>query len=207
MQSVINSNELDSKKEAIRQIRDELIDLSDSPLFAYRTENGYVPVVGEGAHDARIMFIGEAPGENEAKSGRPFCGTAGRILDEMLASIDLPRESVYITNIVKDRPPDNRDPESEEIELYGPYLDRQIEIIRPAVLATLGRFSMSYIMKKYGLGTDLRAISKMHGQLVTANTPWGEVQILPLYHPAATIYNRQTRQDLKDDFQILKAFM
>ncbi|MFA7308524.1 MAG: uracil-DNA glycosylase [Patescibacteria group bacterium] len=203
----LSPEQLEEKKSAMKAIRDEIVALSSSPLFVYRTENNYFPVIGEGSHTASIMFIGEAPGENEAKTGRPFCGTAGKILDEMLATIELPRDDVYITNIVKDRPPGNRDPEPEEIALYGPYLDRQIEIIKPQVIATLGRFSMAYIMHKYGLGTDLRSISKMHGQLVTAKTTWGEVQILPLYHPAATIYNRTTREDLKNDFQILKQYL
>src|SRR3989344_3154560 len=130
--------------EEMRKIRDELLGFKKSPLYKYRLENKYFPVVGEGSHNAHIMFIGEAPGKNEAETARPFCGKSGKILDEMLESINLNRSDVYITNIVKDRPPENRDPTEAEIKLYAPYLDRQINIIQPKVIATLGRYSMSY---------------------------------------------------------------
>ena len=109
------SNPVPEKTEKMRAIKDEIVTLTESPLYEYRTSNGYFPVIGEGSHDARIMFIGEAPGENEAKTGRPFCGASGRVLDEMLASINLDRKAVYVTNIVKDRPPKNRDPRTDEI--------------------------------------------------------------------------------------------
>lgn len=188
----------------LRQIRDEVFQLTTSPLYAFRTANHYFPVIGEGSHDARIMLVGEAPGQNEAKTGRPFCGAAGKILDELLASINLPRSEVYVTNIVKDRPPQNRDPLPEEIAAYGPFLDRQIEIIRPAIIATLGRYSMQYLLPRFGLGDVLRPISQGHGQLFQGQASFGPVQILPLYHPAAAIYNRGLLDDLKIDFQKLK---
>ena len=160
----------------------------------------FFPVIGEGDHDADIVFIGEAPGRNEAKTGRPFCGAAGKILDDLLASIQVPRENVYITNIVKDRPQNNRDPLPEEIEIYGPFLDRQIEIIEPKVIVTLGRYSMEYIMKKFGLGDKLKTIGLMHGKSFDANG----IKIIPLYHPAAAIYNRKLIKTLEEDFKILK---
>ena len=94
---------------ALKKIKDEIINLTSSPLYAYRVANKYFPVIGEGSHLAKIMFVGEAPGETEAKTGRPFCGRAGKILDELLASIGIDRKDVYVTNIVKDRPPSNRD--------------------------------------------------------------------------------------------------
>jgi uracil-DNA glycosylase family 4 len=137
-----------AKFEEMKRIRDEIMDLKGSPLYKERVENGYFPVIGAGSHDAKIMFIGEAPGKNEAKTGRPFCGASGRILDELLASIKMKREDIYITNIVKDRPTGNRDPRSEEIEMYAPFLDRQIEIIKPSVIVTLGRFSMELHYEK-----------------------------------------------------------
>ncbi|MEL6151586.1 MAG: uracil-DNA glycosylase, partial [Chloroflexota bacterium] len=124
------------KTEQMKAIRDAIVNLTDSPLYEYRTENGYYPVIGQGAHDAKIVFIGEAPGENEAKTGRPFCGASGRVLDELLASVGIDRETVYVTNIVKDRPPKNRDPRKDEIALYAPFLDQQIDIIQPEVIAT-----------------------------------------------------------------------
>lgn len=137
--------------EELKKIKDEILDLKESPLYAYRVENKYFPVIGEGNHSAEIMFIGEAPGENEAKTGRPFCGRAGKVLDALLQEISIERKDVYVTNIVKDRPPGNRDPLPEEISIYAPFLNRQIEIIKPKVVATLGRFSMVYIMNRYGL--------------------------------------------------------
>lgn len=191
------------KLEQMRAIRDEVIALPASPLYAYRVRENNYPVIGEGSHEARIMLVGEAPGKNEAKTGRPFCGAAGKLLDELLASINLPREQVYITNIVKDRPPENRDPLPDEILTYGPFLDRQIEIIQPKVIATLGRFSMQYILDKFKLG-NLGTISQLHGKEFPAAAAYGAIKIVPLYHPAAAIYNQHLKATLLSDFQILK---
>ena len=190
----------------MREIRDEVLNLKESPLYEYRTRNKYYPVLGEGDHDAGIMFIGEAPGKNEAQTGKPFCGAAGRILDELLEHIGVSRADVYVTNIVKDRPPENRDPLPSEIAVYGPYLDKQIEIIQPKVIATLGRFSMKYIMEKFGLGEDLGPISQIHGKVFETETSFGKIKIVPLYHPAVAIYNANSKEELKKDFKILKQF-
>jgi DNA polymerase len=194
------------KKELMKQIGEEVLNLKESPLFEYRNNNKYVPVIGEGSHDAEIVFIGEAPGRNEAETGRPFCGRSGKLLDEFLASINLPRKKVYITSIVKDRPPHNRDPLPIEIELYAPFMDRQIEIIKPKVLATLGRFSMQYIMTRYGLASELKPISSIHGKVFHGETPHGKIIIVPLYHPAVAIYNQHSKKDLLKDFKVLKQF-
>lgn len=194
------------KTQELKGIRDAVINLKESPLYAYRKENGYLPVIGEGNHETEIIFIGEAPGKNEAQQGRPFCGRAGKLLDELLLEIGIPREEVYITNILKDRPQENRDPLPEEIRLYGPFLDRQIEIIEPKVLVTLGRFAMEYIMRKYGLEEKLEPISKAHGKLYDASGLFGEIKIAVMYHPAAAIYNQNLIGVLKEDFQILKRF-
>ncbi len=192
------------RTEKLRQIKDEIVGLKSSPLFRERIKNKSFPVIGEGNHEARIMFVGEAPGRNEAESGRPFCGAAGRILDELLASINIPRAGVYVTNIVKDRPPQNRDPLPEEIEIYAPFLDRQIEIIQPKIIATLGRFSMKYIMEKFGLGQELKTISRMHGQVYEVGASYGKIKIIPFYHPAMALYNPGIKDDLKKDFKILE---
>lgn len=192
----------EERKEMMRQIRDEVVELKKSPLYKFRVENKNLPVIGEGSHFAKIMFVGEAPGRNEAKTGRPFCGAAGKILDELLESAGIKREEVYVTNIVKDRPPQNRDPLPEEIEIYGPFLDRQIEIIQPKIIATLGRYAMGYIMKKFGLESELDVISKMHGKVFTL--PNDKVKIVPLYHPAVAVYNSHTKDTLKKDFEVLK---
>lgn len=193
--------------EKMKQIRDELLVFKQSPLYKYRTENKYFPVVGEGSHMASVMFIGEAPGKNEAETARPFCGRSGKLLDEMLLSINLDRKDVYITNVVKDRPPENRDPTGDEIELYAPFLVRQIDIIQPKVIATLGRFSMDYIMNLLGLSGDLKPISNMHGKEFVAEASYGSVTIVPLYHPAVALYNGSNKQTLLDDFQVLKKYI
>ncbi len=194
------------RTKQMRTIRDELVVFTDSPLYEYRTANKYHPVVGEGSHDAKIMFIGEAPGKNEAEQGRPFCGAAGRVLEKLLATVSLERRDVYITNIVKDRPPENRDPLPDEIEVYGPFLDRQIDIIQPKVIATLGRFSMDYVMRRLGLAGEIEPISKAHGSVYTAKASYGDVIVIPLYHPAAALYNGSMMSTLEKDFQILKQY-
>ncbi|MEI6533253.1 MAG: uracil-DNA glycosylase [Candidatus Roizmanbacteria bacterium] len=196
-----------TKTDLMRQIRDELFNLKESPLYEYRTSNNYVPVIGEGSHDAHIIFIGEAPGENEAKQGKPFCGASGRILDEMMKSIGLERKDVYVTNIVKDRPPENRDPKPDELNLYSPFLVRQIEIIKPKVIATLGRFSMTFVLELYNIPEYTQTISQNHGRLLSAKTGYGEVKIIPLYHPAVALYKASTKKQLLADFQILKGFI
>jgi uracil-DNA glycosylase family 4 len=193
-----------SKYDSLKEIRDEVFALKESPLYEYRISNHYFPVLGEGNHDAAVMIIGEAPGKNEAMSGRPFAGAAGKILDELLAVAAIERKDVYITNIVKDRPQENRDPTSEEIEIYGPFLDRQVEVIQPKVIATLGRFSMGYILSKFGLGSENIGISKLHGKAFDAETSYGSIKILALYHPAAAIYNQSLKETLREDFAKLK---
>ncbi len=193
-----------TKTELLKKIKEEVLNLKESPLYSYRTENKYFPVIGEGSHDAKIMFVGEAPGRNEAKTGRPFCGTAGKVLDELLEHVKIKREDVYITNIVKDRPQQNRDPLPEEIKIYGPFLDRQVEILQPKVICALGRYSMGYIMQKFGLGSKVEAISKMHGKSFDTRTSYGPIKIVCLYHPCVAVYNPNRKDELKNDFEILK---
>jgi DNA polymerase len=155
-------------------------------------------VFGDGNVDADIVFIGEAPGKNEDLQGKPFVGAAGKFLNELLDSIGLSRSSVYITNIVKYRPPNNRDPLPEEKEEFLPYLQKQLAIIKPKLVATLGRHSLNCFLP------DLQ-ISAVHGQPKRFQ---GQVY-LPLFHPAAALYNGGMRQTLFDDFAgiptILKA--
>ncbi len=194
------------RSQALEKIKNEVWDLKESPLYQERVNNKTLPVIGEGSYQARLMFVGEAPGRNEAKTGRPFCGSAGKILDDLLSSVGIKREEVYITNIVKDRPPSNRDPLPEEIAIYGPFLDRQIDIIKPLVIVTLGRFSMSYIMEKQDLQDSLKPISELHGQVLEggSNSP---IKVAVMYHPAAAIYNPKIKKVLQDDFQILSSLI
>jgi DNA polymerase len=191
------------KKEQMKKIKEEVLDLKQSPLYAERVKNKVFPVIGEGSHDAKIMFVGEAPGKNEAQTGKPFCGVSGKVLDELLDFIDLNRQDVYITNIVKDRPAANRDPSVEEIKIYGPFLDRQINIIQPKVIATLGRYSAEYIMKKFDLGDQIETIGKMRGKIFETEASYGKLKVIPLLHPAVALYNSFSRDDLKQDFKSL----
>jgi uracil-DNA glycosylase len=197
---------MDSRSEELKKIRDEVFELK-SPLADERRAHKTFPVLGEGSHHAKIIFVGEAPGENEAKTGRPFVGRAGKFLNELLESIGAQRESVYITNIVKDRPTKNRDPLPEEIEQYAPFLDRQISIIKPKAIATLGRFSMQYVMNRYGLGAELGPISQLHGKIFHADIAGEEVKIIPLYHPAVALYDGSKRTELLEDFKVLKGLI
>lgn len=196
-----------NKTEQLRMVRDEVLNLKESPLYAERVRNKVFPVIGEGNHDAHIMFVGEAPGKNEAATGKPFCGASGKILDELLASIQIPRSDVYVTNIVKDRPTQNRDPFPNEIEIYAPFLDRQIDIIEPRVVATLGRFSMTYLFNKFDLEFELSTISVLHGKTFDIKTKYGEAVLIPLYHPAVAIYNNNMKPTLLNDFQTLKKYV
>lgn len=145
-------------------------------------------VPGEGPEDAEIVFIGEAPGFHEDQQGRPFVGSAGQFLEELLEGIGLTREDVYIGNVIKCRPPGNRDPLSEEIDACRPYLDRQIEIISPRMIVTLGRFST----ERYFPGAK---ISRAHGQ---ARKMEG-ILYYPMYHPAAALHQPKWREVIKED--------
>lgn len=149
-------------------------------------------VFGEGDANCQVMFIGEAPGFTENELRRPFVGRAGKLLDQMLTEIGWQRNRVYITNIVKRRPPENRDPLPTEIEAYQPYLARQIEIIKPKIIATLGRFAMNYFL-------PFAKISSAHGQVFDA----AEKLIVPLYHPAAALRATAILNDLRADFKKL----
>ncbi len=194
------------KTERLEKIKEEVLNLRESPLYAERIKNKVHPVIGEGDYDADILFVGEAPGRNEAKTGRPFCGAAGKILDELLANAGIPRDHIYITNIVKDRPPFNRDPLPEEIAVYGPFLDRQIDIIQPKVIATLGRYAMQYIMKKFNKESEIVPIGQAHGKAYEAQASYGPITIVSLYHPAVAVYNVHTKETLKEDFNRLSKY-
>ncbi len=188
-------------KEELRKIRDEVVACQKCPLSKYRKENNFYPVIGEGNHWAKIMFVGEAPGLEEAKTGHPFCGRAGKVLDRLLESIGIERKNVYIANILKCRPPGNRDPEEEEIEACVPYLDRQIDIIKPEIIGALGRYSAFYLLRKYGL-EEIEGISRIHGKIFD----FKNIKIVPLYHPAVATYNPGMIDILKNDFKILENF-
>lgn len=182
-----------SKVQRLEQIKADILKNNICPDLA---KTATQLVFGNGSVDADIVFIGEAPGKNEDLQGLPFVGAAGKFLNEMLAGIGLSRDNVYITNIVKYRPPGNRDPLPEEKQAFLPYLQAQLEVIKPKLVATLGRHSMDSLLP--GL-----QISQVHGQPKRYK---GQVY-MPLFHPAAALYNGGLRQTLIDDFAKIPAIL
>jgi DNA polymerase len=149
------------------------------------------------------MFIGEAPGYSEDTKRKPFIGEAGKFLDTLLEEADPSREKVFITNVVKCRPPNNREPSTEEVDKCTPYLDRQIRVIEPKVIVTLGNHSTAYIFSKVGLPSD--GITQVHGKFFKASISKTRTTIFPTFHPASALYYPKYRQLLLQDFQLLKA--
>jgi len=173
---------------------DELaVDIKEKNITPELAETATNLVMGDGNLDADIVFIGEAPGKNEDEQGKPFVGAAGKFLNEMLSAAGMERGDVYITNIVKYRPPENRDPKPDEKKAFWPYLVKQLQIIDPKVIITLGRHSMEYFLP------DMK-ISQVHGEPKRVQFGDKKVVIIPLYHPAAALYNPAQRQTLIDDF-------
>lgn len=179
-----------NKKLLLEQIEADILKANICPDLAKTATN---LVMGDGNANADIVFIGEAPGKNEDLQGLPFVGAAGKFLNEMLESIGLNRSDVYITNIVKYRPPNNRDPLPEEKKAFWPYLVRQLKVIQPKVVVTLGRHSMEYFLPE-------QKISIIHGQPKRITFGDQKLVIMPLFHPAAALYNGAMRQTLIDDF-------
>jgi uracil-DNA glycosylase family 4 len=197
---------LPTKSQQLELLKKHLIHNHDSRRMFEQSQN---LVFGEGCLDAKILFIGEAPGKNEDLTGRPFVGASGKILDLNLKQIGLSREECYITNIVKYRPLNNRDPLENEKLLFLPYLLMQIFIIQPKVLATLGRHSLSVFYKNLKINQfhgTIKAIElkKINFKSNLINTKF---DLLPLYHPAATMYNHNLKIVLEKDFQLLKQYL
>ncbi len=178
--------------DSLEQIAAEVRSCRKCPLGRIRKN----AVPGEGPADARIMFIGEGPGFHEDLQGRPFVGPSGQYLEELLAEIHLTREQVYIANVIKCRPPGNRDPEPSELAACRDYLDRQIAVIRPSVVVTLGRYSM----ERYFPG---QSISRVHGRAKRI----GDVYYLPMFHPAAALRNPAWRQEMSKDMKRIPALL
>lgn len=179
-----------TKQEKLDAIANEIVETGVCSDLAATARN---LVMGTGNPNASVVIIGEAPGKKEDEQGLPFIGASGKFLDEMLASIELDRQDVYITNIVKYRPPNNRDPNKAEKEAFWPYLLQQLAIIEPRLVITLGRVSMNYFLPGAVIGA-------IHGQVVTVVIDGVSYQLMPLYHPAAAMYNGSLRQTLRDDF-------
>jgi DNA polymerase len=178
------------KKEELEKIAKKVAKCRKCLLYKNTTNS----VPGEGNSNTEVMFIGEGPGYWEDKQGRPFVGQAGKLLDELLSSIKLPRKEVFIGNIIKHRPPNNRDPLPEEIKACEPFLDEQIKIINPKIIVTLGRFSLGkFLPGEY--------ISKVHGQARFVNFAGKKRIVIPMYHPAAALRNAKIMEEIKKDFQ------
>ena len=175
----------EAKRTKLEELRKQMVNDRTLPLKANL-------VFGEGNVNADVMFIGEAPGFHEDVQRKPFVGQSGKLLDKLFARIGLPRRDVYITNIVKKRPPENRDPTPEEIEAYKPYLAKQIDIINPKVIATLGRFSMNYFLPLAKMTADHGKPAQLDGRT-----------IFPLYHPAAAMRAGAVMRSLEIDFYAL----
>jgi len=154
-------------------------------------------VPGDGASNAQVMIVGEGPGQNEDLQGLPFVGQAGKLLEQLLGSIGLHRRDVYITNIVKCRPPQNRDPLPEEVAACAPYLDRQLVLINPVLVLVLGRHALARLLPGYG------GISRIHGKLVEKD---GRAYV-PMYHPAAALYNGLLLKTLQEDFRLVPRYV
>ncbi len=186
-------------REELERVAEEIRKCTRCPLHETRTN----AVPGEGGFAKGLLFIGEAPGRNEDLQGRPFVGRAGELLNELLDSIGLTREDVFITNVVKCRPPNNRDPAPEEVKACTPFLERQIQVLRPKLIVTLGRHAWKWVCEHFGIPYE--AISRVHGRVFTTNTLlYGRITVMPLYHPAAAIYNRELLPVLREDFQKLR---
>lgn len=176
-----------SKVADLKALEGEIADDASLPLYG---ESNLV--FGEGNADAEVLFIGEAPGFHEDRLGRPFVGMAGKLLDQLIESVGWRRGDVYITNIVKRRPPENRDPLPEEIEAYKPYIARQIEIIAPKAIVPLGRFAMNYFLPAAKISSDQGRIFLKDG-----------MKIIPMFHPAAALRATAVMQTLKESFKKL----
>jgi len=185
----------------LEKIAREVAECRKCSLWKTRTN----PVPGEGPQDAEVMLVGEAPGRSEDQQGRPFVGAAGKLLSELLAAAGLSREEVYITNVLKCRPPGNRDPLPSEIEACTPFLDRQISHIRPKLICTLGRFSAAYILSR--IGVKPRAIASIHGKAFKGTLDYGEATVVAMYHPAAALYKPPLREAMFRDWSRLGSLL
>lgn len=189
----LESKSLSVPSELIAELHETIRSCKNCGLHATRTQ----AVPGVGPCPATIMIVGEAPGFNEDRVGEPFVGAAGKLLDTLLARIGLGRSDVYITNVLKCRPPMNRDPMPNEVEACSPYLKEQLELVKPKVVLILGRHALERLMPGQG------SISRIHGSLIRR----GDVAYVPLYHPAAALHNGSLVADLEHDFDALKRYL
>jgi uracil-DNA glycosylase family 4 len=183
--------------ETLEDIRKEILNCKKCPL--HLTKKNYVP--GSGSGKSGIVFVGEAPGREEDLRGEPFVGSAGKLFTELLSSLGLTREEVFICNVLKCRPPNNRDPLLQEVEACGSYLVRQLNALKPDIVVCLGRHSASFIFSLFGL--NFSSITKVCGKIFEVEEWDKKVKILPLYHPAAVLYRFQLREEYERQFRLI----
>ena len=193
------------KEKLLEDLRQKCLDEIDDELSINATNL----VFGKGSSNAHIMFIGEAPGENEDKQGIPFVGRAGLELDKMLQKIGLSLDDCYIANILKYRPPKNRDPNPNEIKTHTPYLIEQIKIIKPKVICTLGNYSTKFVLAGFNLDKmrEVKGITELRGRGVKINFKNYSFLVFPIYHPAATLYRPQLKEVFEEDFKKVKKLL
>ncbi len=187
-----------SKSQGIMLITEEVKTCRRCSLWKTRKN----PVIGEGNPDSFIILIGEAPGYWEDVEGKPFVGAAGKVLEEALREAGLSRREIYITNLLKCRPPRNREPRRIEINSCAPYLKRQLELMKPRFIVTLGRYSTDYILSNAGF--KFTGMKEVRGRLIETELWDLKVHVLPTFHPAAVLYNVRLKEDLKRDLKLLK---
>jgi DNA polymerase len=190
--SEMTTTDIEERARLLGELNAQVHACRQCPLGSQRTR----AVPGEGKLDAEIMLIGEAPGYYEDQQGRPFVGAAGQFLEQLLASIGLKRGDVFIANVIKCRPPQNRDPLPEEIGACSGWLDKQVDLIRPKVIVTLGRYSLARFLP----GTP---IGRVHGQPRKVNGQW----VVPMYHPAAALHQGSLRKTIEDDFRRIPEYL
>ncbi len=192
------TTDLSTKERLMRELIEEIRNCKRCALHKTRRN----PVPGEGSLSAQLMLVGEAPGYWEDVRGRPFVGAAGKLLNELLSAIGLSRGEVYIANILKCRPPGNRDPLPEEVDACTPFLDRQVELISPRVVVTLGRHSTSYFFSKAGL--EFRRMADVHGKVYKIEVLGVSFSLIPTFHPASALYNPKYRGMIEEDLHVVE---
>jgi DNA polymerase len=194
-----------SKRELLDRLKQRILDeLHDN--LSKKAKN---LVFGKGNPDAPILFVGEAPGQKEDEQGIPFVGRAGKELDKLLNGIGLTLDDIYIANVLKYRPPNNRDPLPQEIEQHKPYLIEQIKIIKPIIIATLGNYSTKLLLADFDVKDmqKIRGVTQIHGKSHDVKFDGQKVLLIPLYHPAAMLYRPQYRPQLEKDFTTMKSII
>ncbi|MCA9495404.1 MAG: uracil-DNA glycosylase [Nanoarchaeota archaeon] len=198
---IYTNNEKLEKEKKLNLIKNKIIKKLKCPL----KDAANNIVFGKGNPDAQILFIGEAPGEKEDLQGIPFVGKAGKQLDKLLNQIDLTLEDVYIANILKYRPPKNRDPTLEEIKNHTPYLIEQIKTIQPKIIATLGNYATKFILSNFNPEEmkKIPGIKDLHGKETTIKLEKMNFTVIPIYHPSAIVYRPRLKTDFENDFKIM----